>query len=43
MIDETRNVSTMEVTSTTEAQAKRRCESNAGNSGAIPKATQELV
>jgi len=31
MIGETRNVSTTEITLTTEAQAKRRGESNAGN------------
>jgi hypothetical protein len=34
MIGETRNVSTIEITLTTEAQAERRGEGNAGNPSA---------
>jgi len=40
---ETRNVSTIETTLTTEAQAKRRGKSNAGNQAHTTEATKELV
>jgi hypothetical protein len=43
MIDETRNVSTIEITLTREAKAKRRDEGNAGNPRHTTEATKELV